>query len=63
MQQGTSYDLTAGDVRPGESANLVFAGLRVAVVRRGDGYRLHVERPYATALWTWLADASCRTGE
>jgi heterotetrameric sarcosine oxidase gamma subunit len=62
MQQGTSYDLTAGDARPGESANIVFAGLRVSVVRRGDGYRLHIERPMATALWTWLVDASSLPG-
>jgi hypothetical protein len=57
MQQGTSYDLTATDGRPGESANIVFAGLRLAVVRRPDGWRLHVERPYATALWSWFAQS------
>jgi sarcosine oxidase gamma subunit len=55
MQQGTSYDLLATDVRPAESANILFGGLRVAVVRRPDGWRLHVERPYAMALWTWFA--------
>lgn len=62
MQQGTSYDHTARDHRPGESANIVFAGLRVAVVRRGGGYRLHVERPFATALWTWLDQAASQKG-
>jgi sarcosine oxidase gamma subunit len=52
MQQGTSYDLTAADARPSESANIVFGGLSLAVVRRPEGWRLHVERPHATALWT-----------
>lgn len=62
MQQGTSYDLAARDSRTGESANIVFAGLRVAVVRRAEGYRLHIERPFATALWTWLDAASAEKG-
>lgn len=62
MQQGTSYDLAERDRYVGESANLVFAGLRVAVVRRADGYRLHVERPFATTLWTWLEQASAQEG-
>lgn len=58
LQQGTSYDLTATDTRPNESANIVFGGLRVAIVQRPGGWRLHVERPYATALWTWFRDAA-----
>ncbi len=53
LQQGTSYDLTATDVRATESCNILFAGLRVVIVRRADGWRLHVERPFATALWSW----------
>lgn len=58
MQQGTSYDLTATDARPSESANIVFGGLSLAVVRRPEGWRLHVERPHATALWTWFRTAT-----
>lgn len=62
MRQGTSYDFTAREPAPCESANIVFAGLRVAVVGRPDGYRLHVERPFATTLWTWLEQASTQEG-
>ncbi len=54
LQQGTSYDLPARDTRPNESCHILFAGLRVAIVRRDGGWRLHVERPYATALWSWF---------
>ena len=54
LQQGTSYDLTSTDERPNESCNILFAGLRVAIVSRDEGWRLHVERPYATALWSWF---------
>lgn len=39
---------------PLESARLLFAGLRVAVLRRSRGWRLHVERPWAPALWQWF---------
>lgn len=62
IQQGTSYDFTMRDRHEGESANIVFAGLRVAVVRRAGGYRLHAERPFATTLWTWLEQASAQEG-
>ena len=58
MQRGASY---AFDGTPGgsaESALMLFAGLKVAVARLGDGWRLHVERPYATALWQWLQHAA-----
>ena len=30
------------------------AGLRVAVARHSTGWRLHIERPWAPALWRWL---------
>ncbi|MCZ8132736.1 MAG: hypothetical protein O9284_15765 [Steroidobacteraceae bacterium] len=42
--------------RPQESARVLFAGLTVAVMLRSDGWRLHVERPWAPALWRWLAE-------
>jgi sarcosine oxidase gamma subunit len=54
LQQGTGYDLLATDARPTESADILLAGLRVGILRRPDGWRLHIERPHATALWTWL---------
>lgn len=56
MQQGTSYELAAIDARPNESCHILVAGLRVAIVRRDDGWRLHIERPYVTALWSWFKD-------
>lgn len=55
MAQGAEYDFAARTDRPLESSRLRFAGLRVAVCRRPDGWRLHIERPWAPALWTWLA--------
>ena len=54
LQQGTGYDFLATDARPTESANILLAGLRVAIFCRPDGWRLHIERHHATALWTWL---------
>ena len=54
MAQGSGYDFHAGDSRPLESAQLLFANLRLAVARRPDGWRLHVERPLAPTLWRWL---------
>ena len=57
IAEGTSYDFSAKDERPRESALLLFAGFRLAVARRPDGFRLHIERPLATELWTWLAAA------
>ncbi|MEZ5774133.1 MAG: sarcosine oxidase subunit gamma family protein [Hyphomicrobiaceae bacterium] len=58
LAQGTSYDFSDATVRPAESANLLIGRLRVAVARTGEGFRLHVERPTATALWTWLDEVS-----
>lgn len=55
MALGAEYDFGSGSVLPVESARLRFAGLRVVVCRRPGGWRLHVERPWAPALWSWLA--------
>jgi heterotetrameric sarcosine oxidase gamma subunit len=52
---GTEYPFDAPPAAPHESARVLFAGFRVAVARRADGWRLHVERPWAPALWHWLA--------
>jgi heterotetrameric sarcosine oxidase gamma subunit len=57
IAEGTGYDFGATDVRAQESATLLFAGLRVAISRRSDGFRLHIERSLAAALWSWLEAA------
>jgi len=54
MAQGCGYDFHSRDSRPRESAQILFANLRLAVVRRPDGWRLHIERPLAPTLWRWL---------
>jgi sarcosine oxidase gamma subunit len=57
MALGAEYDFDARSELPLESSRLRFAGLRVAVCRRPGGWRLHIERPWAPALWRWLAAA------
>jgi len=52
---GAEYDFASRGALPLESSRLRFAGLRIAVCRHPDGWRLHVERPWAPALWSWLA--------
>jgi len=52
--QGSEYRLDDAAPRPHESASMNFGGLRVIVSRRANGWRLHVERPWAAALWRWL---------
>ncbi|HEV8390873.1 MAG TPA: hypothetical protein VGQ35_13570 [Dongiaceae bacterium] len=58
MRLGASYDFEAGPAAPAESASMLFAGLKVAVAPFRPGWRLHVERPYAAALWHWLQRAA-----
>jgi heterotetrameric sarcosine oxidase gamma subunit len=58
MALGAAYDFAAKPAGPAESASMLFAGLRVAVARILPGWRLHIERPYATALWQWLQHAA-----
>jgi sarcosine oxidase gamma subunit len=55
---GAHYDFAAKATAPSESASMLFAGLRVAVARILPGWRLHIERPHATALWQWLQHAA-----
>lgn len=57
LAAGTGYDLASTDQRPQESAQLLIAGHRIGLCRRKDGWRLHVERPIAPALWHWLETA------
>ncbi len=58
MARGCGYDFAAPVARAVESAMMIFAGTRLAVSRRGQGWRLHVDRPLAAALWRWLAAAT-----
>jgi len=54
MAQGSEYPFDDTTVLPYESAMMQFAGFRLAVSRRVHGWRLHIERPWAAALWRWL---------
>jgi len=54
MAQGSEYPFDETTVLPRESAMMQFAGFRLAVSHRVDGWRLHIERPWAAALWRWL---------
>ncbi len=54
IAQGSEYPFDDTTLRPHESASMQFAGFRLIVSRRADGWRLHVERPWAPALWRWL---------
>jgi len=58
MQAGAAYDFAAPAGAAVESAFILFAGMKVAAIRRAGGWRLHVERPMATALWHWLGKLS-----
>jgi sarcosine oxidase, subunit gamma len=58
MALGAQYDFQAKPGAQAESASMMFAGLKVAIARIPPGWRLHVERPYATALWQWLQHAA-----
>ena len=54
MAQGSEYPFEDTTTLPLESASMQFAGFRLAVARRSVGWRLHIERPWAPALWRWL---------
>jgi heterotetrameric sarcosine oxidase gamma subunit len=58
MKLGANYEFEAEPAGAAESTLMIFAGLKVAVARLEQGWRLHVERPYATALWQWLQHAA-----
>ena len=53
MALGAMHDFDA-PASPAESASMLFAGLKTVILRTQNGWRLHVERPYATAMWQWL---------
>ena len=50
----SEYPFTAPPGPPLESSRMLFGSLRVLVARLGNGWRLHVELPWAPALWRWL---------
>ena len=54
MTQGNEYPFDDTTIFPHESASMQFAGFRVTVSRREHGWRVHVDRPWAPALWRWL---------
>lgn len=54
MAQGSGYLFTTSNGLPGESASMRFANFKLAASRRAQGWRLHIERPWAPALWRWL---------
>ncbi len=58
MRLGADYQFDAAPVGSAESAMMVFAGVKAIVARMPQGWRLHVERPYAPALWRWLQHAA-----
>ncbi|HVJ34644.1 MAG TPA: sarcosine oxidase subunit gamma family protein [Terriglobia bacterium] len=57
MRLGSAYDYDSLEKPAEESAMTLFAGIKVALKRLETGWRLHVERPAATALWHWLEKA------
>jgi|SoiMethySBSTD1v2_1073268.scaffolds.fasta_scaffold02940_8 sarcosine oxidase, subunit gamma len=58
MRMGADYDFEAGPAESAESASTLFAGLKAVVARVRPGWRLHVERPHAAAMWQWLQRAA-----
>jgi len=58
MRLGADYDFEAEAAGSAESASMLFAGLKTAVARFQPGWRLHVERPHAAAMWHWLQRAA-----
>jgi heterotetrameric sarcosine oxidase gamma subunit len=58
MALGAAYEFEGKPAGIAESASMLFAGLKTAVARMPSGWRLHVERPYATAMWQWLQHAA-----
>jgi heterotetrameric sarcosine oxidase gamma subunit len=56
MQLGALHDFEARSDTA--SASTLFAGQRVILARIQQGWRLHVERPYAAAIWQWMQRAA-----
>jgi heterotetrameric sarcosine oxidase gamma subunit len=56
MRLGALHDFEAQSDTA--SAAMLFAGERVILARIEQGWRLHVERPNAAAIWQWLQRAA-----
>lgn len=56
MRLGALHDFEARSETA--SAAMLFAGQRVILARIPQGWRLHVERPNAAAIWQWLQRAA-----
>jgi len=56
MRLGALHDFEARSDTA--SASMLFAGQRVILARIPQGWRLHVERPDAAAIWQWLQRAA-----
>lgn len=56
MQLGALHDFEA--TSDTASAATLFAGQQVILARISQGWRLHVERPGAAAIWQWLQRAA-----
>jgi len=63
MQLASEYPFMDKTYRPEESARMGFAGLPVVMMRRSGGWRLHIERPWAAALWRWLVEHGKQVGK
>lgn len=61
MRLGALHDFEARS--ESASAAMLFAGQRVVLARLQQGWRLHVERPGATAIWQWLQRAASEWGK
>lgn len=61
MRLGALHDFEARSETA--SAAMLFAGKRVILARIANGWRLHVERPDAAAIWQWLQRAASEWGK
>jgi heterotetrameric sarcosine oxidase gamma subunit len=61
MRLGALHDFEARSETA--SASMLFAGKRVILARIANGWRLHVERPDAAAIWQWLQRAASEWGK
>lgn len=61
VRLGALHDFEAGS--ESASAAMLFAGQRVILARIPQGWRLHVERPNAAAIWQWLQRAASEWGK
>ncbi|HLS18228.1 MAG TPA: hypothetical protein VK090_00335 [Paracoccaceae bacterium] len=57
--EGVTADLKAAS----PSAAILFAGQFALLARRGEDYRLWIERPMLAWLWAWLGGAAISSGQ